>query len=242
MTDGGAGANRFPPSFYKVAAIASFASAITTLLLIFLPDLFAPAGEFESRMRRVLDPAYVLRSWTYLAHPIVTFAAALAVAVRLRARPALVLPGLIGFALWAMVEVGQQMMTLFMYDPWRRAWLAGDPALRATMELRHALYDGLWDASYYTLLLGFLIGAAFYAAAMIRLGGFSRLVGAFYAAVAALTFWNFAVALGAPELPPLLDRWLYPAAQPLGRVLIGVWLWRNADENGPVMPNLRRRP
>jgi hypothetical protein len=234
--------NRFPPSFYRVAAIASFASVITTLLLTFLPDLFVQGSDFETRMRRVTESAYILRSWSYLLHPIVTFAAALAVAMRLRARPALVLPGLIGFAIWAIVEVGQQMMTLFMYDPWRRAWLAGDEAIRATMEVRHALYDGLWDASFYFLLFGFLIGSAFYAAAMIRVGGFSRVVGAFYAAVALLTLWSFVVALGGPELPALLDRWAYPAVQPLGRVLIGLWLWRNADEGKPIGASLRDRP
>lgn len=239
MTDN-SGANRFPPTFYKIAAIASFASVVTTLLLIFLPDLYAPGSDFEARMRRVEEPAYVLRSWTYLLHPIVTFTAALAVALRLRSRPALVLPGLIGFALWALVEIGQQMMTLFMYDPWRRAWIAGDADIRATMEIRHAFYDGLWDASFYTLLFGFLIGAAFYAAAMIRTGGFSRIVGAFYAAVALLTLLSFVAALGGPGLPPALDSWLYPVIQPAGRMLIGIWLWTNAVESAPIRPTLRR--
>ena len=34
--------------------------------------------------------------------------------------------------------------------------------------------------------------------------------------------------LGAPGLPEPLDTWLYPAIQPLGRSLIGLWLWRVA--------------
>jgi len=35
-------------------------------------------------------------------------------------------------------------------------------------------------------------------------------------------------------LPESIAPWLYPAIQPLGRVLIGAWLWRAADENGPL--------
>ena len=227
---------RFPPAFYRAGAIASFLSVLTTLLLIFLPGLFAPGEGFAARMQRVEDPAYALRSWVYLLHPIITFTAALAVALRLRRRAALVLPGLVGFALWAMTELAQQTMTLFMFDRWRRSWLAGDAAVRETMEVRADIYDGLWDASYNLLLIGLLIGCAFYAAAMLRLGGLSRIVGLFYAAACALTFSIMVVELGGPSLPPALDQWLYPAIQPLGRLLIGIWLWKNADESAPIGP------
>jgi len=35
-------------------------------------------------------------------------------------------------------------------------------------------------------------------------------------------------------LPEPLASWSYPAIQPLGRILIGVWLWRVADESLPL--------
>jgi hypothetical protein len=225
---------RFPPAFYRAGAIASFLTVASTLGLIFLPDLFATGEGLEVRMRRVTETPYVIRAWVYLLHPIAVFTAALAIALRLRRYAGLVLPGLIGFAVWAVTETGQQTMTLFMFDRWRRAWLAGDGAVRATMEVRAAVYDGLWDASYNLLLIGFLIGCAFYAAAMLRLPGLSRIVGLFYAAAALLTFSIMVVEVGGPSLPPLLDRWLYPATQPLARLLIGVWLWKHADEAMPI--------
>jgi hypothetical protein len=37
-------------------------------------------------------------------------------------------------------------------------------------------------------------------------------------------------------LPEPLANWSYPAIQPLARVLIGVWLWRAADESAPLRP------
>ena len=227
-------ARRFPPAFYRAAGIASALSGITTLGIIFLPDFYSTTEGFPARMARVDETPYVLRSWIHLVHPLLTGTAALAVGLRLRRRAGLVLPGLIGFAIWAVAEAAQQMLTLFMFDPWRRAWLAGDPAVRADMGVRTALYDGLWNASYELIILFFLIGCAFYAAAMLPLRGLTRIVGAFYAAAALLTLTIIVVELGGPALPPLLDRWFYPAVQPLARLLIGLWLWRNADEAAPI--------
>ena len=88
------------PTFYRSVAVCSILSAITTLGLIYLPAFFQPADGFEGRMKRVDDPAYVLRSWVYLVHPFITFAAALGVALRIRAlRSVAAIIGVAGFAL-----------------------------------------------------------------------------------------------------------------------------------------------
>ena len=46
-------------------------------------------------------------------------------------------------------------------------------------------------------------------------------------AACALTLAQFAGELGFP-LPEPIASWSYPAIQPLGRALIGVWLWRES--------------
>ncbi len=218
-------------TFYRTAAIASVASAATTLALIFLPDLYAPAEGLEGRMQRVTDPAYQLRAWIYLVHPFLVFTAALGVAMALRrTSPALALTGILAFGLWAVTEAGQQTLTLFAFDDWRRAWLDGDASVRATMELRTALYDGLWDASYALLLIGFMIGNALFALALARRPDtLSRLVALFLLLAALLTLFILIVEIGGPDLLAPLGRWAYPAIQPLGRVLIGMWLWQAAS-------------
>ena len=150
---------RFTPSFYRTVALCSFLSAVTTLLLIYLPDFYRPADGFEGRMARVHDPTYVLRSWVYLVHPFITFAAALGVGLRIRAlRPAAAIIGLAGFALWACTEAGQQTLTLFAFDKWRATYATADEVTRAIIRTNTALYDGLWDALYFLLLIGFAIG------------------------------------------------------------------------------------
>jgi hypothetical protein len=220
---------QFPVAFYRFAAVCSWVSALTTCLLIFLPEFYAPLDGFEGRMQRVHDPAYVFRSWVYLLHPFVTGAAALAVALRLRrVAPALVIPGLIGFLLWAVTEAAQQAVTLQAFDRWRVAYLAGDAAVRSTMQMRAAIYDGIWDAMFFLLLLGFFIGNVLYSIALWRGRALSKAVSVGYVGAAALTAFGISVEVGGPGLPSSIDAWLYPAIQPLARTLIGVWLWRNA--------------
>src|SRR5262245_33608272 len=152
----------FAPSFYRSAAVCSILSAITTLGLIYLPEFYQPVEGFEGRMRRVDDPAYALRSWVYLVHPFLTFTAALAVGLRIRAlRSAAAVIGVAGFALWACNEALQQTMTLFAFDKWRAAYFTADETTRAIIRTNTAMYDGLWDAFYFLLLIGFSIGNLF---------------------------------------------------------------------------------
>jgi hypothetical protein len=40
--------------------------------------------------------------------------------------------------------------------------------------------------------------------------------------------------LGIPVSLGPFDAWVYPATQPIARVLIGVWLWKHADESVTV--------
>ena len=232
----GAGVTAPPPSFYRIAAIASILSAVTTLGLIFLPEFFAAQPEgLAGRMQRVIDPVYQLRAWTYLVHPFLAFTAALGVALAMRHRsPGLAVAGFLGYFLWAVTEAGQQSLTLFAFDDWRRAWLAGDPAVQATMEVRAAIYDGLWEACYSLLLFGIILGSSFFAAILLRLPDrLSRTVGAFYALAAIQSVFIQSGELGGPVLPESLAYWVYPTTQPLARLLIGIWLLRVARQGEP---------
>ena len=151
--------------------------------------------------------------------------------------PSLVIPGLLAFALWGATEAGQQALTLFAFNPWRLAWLAGDTAVRATMEVRTAMYDGVWNAMYFLLVVGFFIGNSLFAVALWRRRGLSRVVAGFYAAAAALTLQIIIVEVGGRQLlPDAVNFWVYPLIQPLARTLIGVWLWTRRDEDVAAAP------
>lgn len=225
-----------PASSYRTAGIASILSAVTTLGLIFLPQWFAAQPEgLPGRMLKVTDPVYRLRAWIAFLHPFLAFSAAMAVAFAARRRfPGLALGGLSGYALWAVTEAGQQALTLFAFDNWRRAWVAGDEAVRSTIALRVAIYDGIYDAAYSLLLVGIILGSIFYSVMMLRLTDrLSRLIGVFYALAAALSAFYLSRELGGPMLSESLAFWIYPASQPVARILIGLWLFRVARLGEP---------
>ena len=225
---------QFSLSFYRTGAVCSIASAVTTLLLIFLPELYAPVEGFDGRMSRYSDPMYVLRSWIYLLHPFLVLAAALAISMRIRRRNSVAaLIGLLGFLLWAFTEAAQQTLTLFAFDEWRAAYAAADESVRAQIRTNTLMYDGLWDAMYVLLLIGFATGNLAFGLALSRAKGLTRTVGYFFLDAFALSLTNLSPELGGPALPDVLSFWLYPAIQPIGRALIGVWLWKYAtDERG----------
>lgn len=227
--------------FFRVAAAASLLSVVSTLVLIFVPDFFPPVAGFEDRMKLVENPAYQVRAWTYLFHPFAVFSAALALALALWKRgPGLALTGLAGFAVWATTEAAQQCLTLFAFDRWRRLWLEGDAAIRATMELRTAIYDGLWDAAYVLLVLGFTWGNVAFGLLLAKGRGLDRVLAALLGLLTILNLSILIVEFGGPEiLPGLIGQWAYPAIQPLGRALIALWLWRFAQGalSGAARPN-----
>lgn len=233
---------KLSPSFYRSVAVCSIVSAVTTLGLIYLPGFYQPADGFEGRMARVHDPAYVLRSWVYFVHPFITFAAALGVGLRIRAlRPAAAIVGIAGFALWACSEAGQQTLTLFAFDKWRVAYATADEATRTIIRTNTAMYDGLWDALYFLLLVAFTIGNTSLGLALARAGrGVTRVVGFFFLAAAALTVTIITGELQWGSLPEPLASWSYPAIQPLGRTLIGLWLWTAANEEAPLPTRFQR--
>jgi hypothetical protein len=213
--------------FLKVAAMASWLSVITTCMLIFLPELFATGQGFEARMARVHEPAYILRSWAYLLHPFVVLTAALGLMYVERERsPVLALLGIMGFTWWALLEASQQTLTLFAFDKWRLAYDTADEATRAALRINTVMYDGIWDGLYALLLIAFTIGNACFAASMVRQPGLSRVVSGFMIAVCFLSLCLLANEMRFPLLPDAVLGWAYPVIQPLGRFLIGLWLWR----------------
>ncbi len=229
---------RFTPTFYKTAAICSFASAITTLMLIFLPRFYGPATSFEDRLELAQHPLYQLRAWAYLLHPFLVLTAALGVAAGLRrSAPAAALAGSLGFVLWAFTEAAQQTLTLTAFRRWAAEYGTADAATRETLRSHIAIYDAVWDAMFLLLLIGFLAGNILYAIATARGAGLTRALSFFYVGAAFLTLAGISGELGGPTLPPVLSTWLYPLLQPAARATIGIWLWSasSAEDAAPAV-------
>lgn len=234
----------FSVAFYRGAAVCSLLSAVTTLGLIFLPRAYPSVADFDARMALGEEPAYVLRSWIYLVHPFLVFAAATGLAARCRVRAAgSASLGLAGFALWASTEAAQQALTKVALDrTWRAAWPTADQAARAVIREQVAIYDIVWDAMYLLILLGFLAGNVCLAFAVRRTAestgspALGRWVSVALWAAAGLTLFLLLPEVGVHVTLPG-SQWLYPAIQPAGRALAGVWLWNEAgwEIRGPTL-------
>jgi hypothetical protein len=113
-------------------------------------------------------------------------------------------------------------MTIFAFDKWRAAYFAADEVTRAIIRANTAMYDGLWDALYLLLLIGFSIGNTSLGLALVRAGrGVTRIVGFFLLAAVAITLPIITGEMQLWTMPEPLSSWSYPAIQPLGRTLIG---------------------
>ncbi|HEX2452006.1 MAG TPA: hypothetical protein VHJ69_12725 [Gemmatimonadales bacterium] len=230
----------FTRRFFRAAAVCSFLSVGTTLLLIFLPRWIPSATDLAARMDAHGHPAYLVRSWVYFCHPFLVLVAALGVAVRAGVRsPGFAVFGFVCFMLWAFLEAAQQGLTLVAFDRlWRPAFLAADAAGREAIAARVAVYDALWDSLFFVLVIGIALGSLLYGWILVGTSGLGRVVGVLYLVIAAWSVYGMAVDWGAPPLPSVLDDWLYPVVQPVARALIGVWLWQSP----PLMLNPVRAP
>ena len=221
---------RFSARFYRAAAICSFVSAVTTLLLIFLPKIYGPAASIDARVALIHHPLYQLRAWAYFFHPFFTLTAALGVALALRySAPGRMVTGFLGFLIWAFTEAAQQALSLTVYQRWAAAYPQADTAGREILRLQIAAYDNLWDAMFLLLLVAFCAANILYATATIHGRGLTHLLSIFYFGAAFLTLSIISNELGGPSLPSRLEGWIYPLLQPAARFSIGLWLWRARD-------------
>ena len=102
------------------------------------------------------------------------------------------------------------------------------------MDVRAALYDGLWEAAYSLLLFGIILGSGLFAVMLLRLPDrLSRTLGVFFGLAAIQSALIQSGELGGPVVPEALAFWVYPATQPLARLILGLWLLRVARQGEP---------
>src|SRR5262245_31999511 len=183
----------FSSRFFRITAVCSFISAVTTLCLIFLPRLYPAPANLDENVALIHNPIYTLRLWVYLFHPVFVLAAAMGVAVRLAAtRVSLVLPGFLFFSLWAFTEMLQQSLALVAnHYAWRAAYeVTTDEAMRTMIRSHMHAFDAIWDALYVLLLIGFICSHILYSLAFRNSRGLGRALGIFYALAAILSVFN----------------------------------------------------
>jgi hypothetical protein len=214
--------------FFVFAAACSFASAVTTLILIFGPTLYPSPETLEDRIALLSNPAFQTRMWAYYIHPFITLIAAIGAYVIVKRHDAgFALLGIVFFGLWAFGEALQQALSIVALNwTWRGTYLAADTATQALYRSHMSMFEGLWDGLYFLLLSGFLLGNLFMGLALRRAQGFDLLIAALFLTAAALSVLNFIAGYNGPPWAGAIAEAAYPWIQPAARALIGVWILR----------------
>ena len=219
-------------NFLKISAICSLLGAITTALLLFLPN---PAStDFESRALLHQNYLYLSKLWILFIHPQVNFIASLGVAIILfKKYPARMILGTLFLFIWAFTELGQQALLIDALNQlWRPGYLgAEDEVTKNMFTTLITATGGLSDSKYFVVIYGFGLGSLFYGLALMNIAGYAKWIGYSLIFIGVLSLSSFGrYYLGLSFLNGFADfsyTYIYPYLQPLVRIAIGVWIFQS---------------
>jgi len=204
------------------------ASAVTTILLWWLPRHVPPTADFAATIALHTNPWYLAQLWVTFAHNwIALFGYIGAAALLARHAPGMAVGGLVAFAIWAATELTGTSVIIFASNrTWRASYAAADDAGRESLRTLLDGWSAVWDGMFFLLLVAFLLGSLLFGAAAVRRRGLERVAGVLLLAAVPLTALIMAGGYaGVAWANPLSDA-VYPVLQPASRFLMGLWIWR----------------
>ena len=217
--------------FLKLAGICSILGAITTSLLIFLPNPIA--SDFEAQTLLFENKLYLTKLWILFIHPQVNIIASLGIAFLLfRKYPTQMIVGSLFLIVWAYTEMSQQSLLIDALNQiWRPNYVQAENELSKEMfrSLIHAA-NGISDSKYFLVIYAFGLGSLIYGTALIQEDGLGKWIGFSLLFIGILSLGSFVrYYLGVSSLnKPVnwLYEWIYSYLQPIVRIAIGIWIFK----------------
>ena len=150
-------------TFLKATAVCSFLGALTTALLIFLPN--PEAGDFETRAALYKNALYTSKLWILFIHPQVNLLAASGIAYLLfRKYPLHIVFGTFFLLVWAYSEMSQQSLLIDTLNQiWRPGYVNADNEVsKNTFATLIRAATGISDSKYFLVIYGFGLGTLLY--------------------------------------------------------------------------------
>jgi len=209
-------------------------TAFTTFLLWLLPRFVPPTADFAAKVALHENGWYLARLWVNFSHNwLALFGYIGAAAVLARRSPAFAVGGLAAFAIWATTELtGIAIIIVGVNGTWRARYAAAGEAEQASLRTLLTGWDAVWDGMFFLLLVAFFLGSLLYGLAALRGRGLERLVGWLILAGAPLTLLIILGGYTGADWANQVSDAVYPVLQPVSRLLMGVWIWREADGRG----------
>ena len=227
-------------NYLKVAAICSFVGALTTSLLIFLPNPITT--DFESKTMLYQNVLYLSKLWILFIHPQVNVLASLGVAILLfKNNPTKIILGSFFLFVWAYTEMSQQSFLIdALNNYWRPGYIEAD-----TDSIKNAFFTliygstGISDSKYFLLIYGFGLGSLLYGLAIYTRHGLGKYIGIALIFIGILSLLSFSrYYLGLVFLSSIVDwvyDWIYAYLQPLVRIAIGIWIFNEIKMKKNIM-------
>ena len=217
--------------FLKLSAICSFLGALTTVLLIFLPN--PVSTDFESQTLLFENRLYLNKLWILFIHPQLNILASLGIAyLLLKKYPLQIIVGTFFLLVWALTEISQQSLLIDSLNQiWRPGYVEAENEVTKNMfmTLINAA-NGISDSKYFLVIYGFGIGSLLYGMAFVQQNGLAKWIGAALLFIGLLSISSFArYYLGISSLNTIVNwsyEWIYPYLQPLVRIAIGIWIFK----------------
>ena len=222
--------------FLKLSAICSFLGALTTVLLIFLPN--PVSTDFESQTLLFENRLYLNKLWILFIHPQVNILASLGIAyLLLKKYPLQIIIGTFFLLVWALTEISQQSLLIDSLNQiWRPGYVEAENEVTKNMfiTLINAA-NGISDSKYFLVIYGFGIGSLLYGMAFVQQNGLAKWIGVALLFIGLLSISSFArYYLGISSLNTIVNwsyEWIYPYLQPLVRIAIGIWIFKEIKKN-----------
>lgn len=220
----------FSRNFFRFAACCALASALTTFGVHLLP-LLHPANTFEEQLLLSQNPIYKLRLWLVLIHILFVLTSMWGVAAaKYKTSAGWVGLGLGGYWIFGLAELFRVSFALNAITPWRARLLnEPNPEVREILKENLLSWPQINDALFFLLIFGFLLGNVCYAVATVRSSGLEKWISNLlfvWTALGLITLFNEFLNQTWLNFVPEFVSYTF---QPLVRVLIGIWLWKQVE-------------
>ncbi len=219
------------PKFLRFAAGCALLTALTTLAVHLMPQLWADADTFEKQLDLRQRGLYLTRLWIVLGHCLLVMVSMYAICLlSFRDKPGWAGLGFLAFVVFALTEILRTSLALFAINRNLRMRYATNPdsEVRGHIRALFEAFSGLNDALFFIFIVAFFLGLLCYGAALVS-GTSDRAIGFLFLSWAALTLPAIIEAVTGVEPLPGKFEWVGYGFQPIARASIGVWLWKKSS-------------
>jgi hypothetical protein len=219
---------RVSPAFMKVASICAIITALTTIAVHWLPDLWSNATTFGSQVQLRHNTIYMGRLWIVLIHCVLVVISMAAIPCLLKGTAWLIaLFGFGSYVMFASVEILRTSLAIFAVN---RAWRSGyetssDEMRRQTFRDALETFGGVNDTLFFLFFAAFTVGLFSYGSALILKSGIDQGIGLLFFLWGILNLPNLVGAVAGNEALSAGFDWVGRYFQPAARFLLGLWLW-----------------